>query len=737
MEFVEKVDVTKIHFLNQMGYAEYKTYCSNNLKNENDRQASFTMMKRLCEGFIKSRGEMRRLYAYSLTTLLDAGGRLYCGDSIQCLQSKIRGFLMSHTTDIDMKNAHPVILKYVCSLHKIQCPNLDYYIANRDTILSEFDDRNEGKTAFLKAVNDNKPNRKISNRTFKKFEKEMRELQDLILSIPEYQDIKNSVPENKKYNWNGSAINRILCMYENKILQSCISAINQKNNIEICALMFDGLMVYGYHYGNNELLNYIETFVNNQFPNLNMKFDFKEHNTEIQIPDDFIITKSEEMIKAEQEANILKINNLIEEFEKTHLKIINKGMYLIELSDKIILKTRKQLADAYEHLEDVTIEEKSISFINYWTSNNPTIRSKDDMDIYPDESLCPDNIYNLWKPFAGKALIDEQPNFIKNDKAIQFFKTHILTLCDNDVAIANYLEQWIAQMLQFPAVKSNCPILISKEGAGKGTLLTLLKKMVGESKYFETANPNRDVWGQFNTAMADCYLVNLNEIGKKDTADFLGLIKALIVDNELTINTKGVPAYKIQSYHHWIMTTNVEDPMPSTKDDRRFWIIRSSDKLCGNKEYFDECYALLNDPNVIRTMFDYFMGLPDIQDFHLIPKPTTEYQKNIQEANVSICEQWLEHFTSENFDKDEIELFGKDAFNLFETWRKEQNIKFEINAIKLGMKLSNLKINGIQKGKHTDKGKTKIFNIPLLKSHFGIGCLIKMAEDTNLDSDSD
>ena len=116
-------------------------------------------------------------------------------------------------------------------------------------------------------------------------------------------------------------------MYENKILQSCISAINQKNNMEICALMFDGLMVYGYYYGNNELLNYIETFVNNQFPNLNMKWDFKEHNTEIQIPDDFIITKSEEMIKAEQEANMLKINNLIEEFEKTHLKIINKGMY--------------------------------------------------------------------------------------------------------------------------------------------------------------------------------------------------------------------------------------------------------------------------------------------------------------------------------------------------------------------------------------------------------------------------
>jgi hypothetical protein len=736
MELIERVDLTKIHFLNQMTFVEFKKYCSKKLKNEDERKKNFESLKRYCQGFIKSRGEIRRLYAYSLTTLLDAGGRLYCGNSIQGLQSKFRGFLMTHTTDIDMKNAHPVILKYICSLHNIQCPNLEYYISNREIILSEFEDRDEGKTAFLQAVNDNKFNRKITNRCFKNFEKEMRELQQLITSIPEYQDIKSSVPEHKKSNWDGSAINRILCMYENKILQSCISAINQKS-IEICALMFDGLMVYGNFYGNNELLNYIETFVNEQFHNLNMKWDFKEHNTQIQIPEGFII-KPEPMTFEEIAEQKSITTQRIEEFEKTHLKIINKGVYLIEFPDKIIMKTKKQLTDAYEHLQVLFIGEGTFSpFITYWTFNNPNIRAKDDMDVYPDETLCPSNIYNLWKPFAGKLLINEQPEFIRNTNAIQFFRNHILTLCDHDVAIAEYFEKWIAQMLQFPAVKSNCPVLISKQGAGKGTLLTLLKKIVGEHKYFETTNPARDVWGAFNSPMSDCYLVNLNELGKKDTTDSMGFIKGLITDPALTINSKGVQQYKIQSYHHWIITTNNEDPIPTEKDERRFWIVRSSDKLCGDKEYFNECYSLLNDPDVIRTMYEYFMGLPDIENFNLIKIPRTEFQENIQEGNVSIYEQWLKQFTCENFEKDEIELLGSETFNLFDEWKKSQNIKFEVSAVKLGVKLSNLKINGIFKGKATNKGWTRIYNIPLLKKYFGIGCLVKYIENTDLDSDSD
>ena len=43
-----------------------------------------------------------------------------------------------------------------------------------------------------------------------------------------YEEIIKTVPEDKKINWNGSGINRIMCCYENLILQQVIGVINKK-----------------------------------------------------------------------------------------------------------------------------------------------------------------------------------------------------------------------------------------------------------------------------------------------------------------------------------------------------------------------------------------------------------------------------------------------------------------------------------------------------------------------------
>ena len=85
----------------------------------------------------------------------------------------------------------------------------------------------------------------------------------------------------------------------------------------------------------------------------------------------------------------------------------------------------------------------------------------------------------------------------------------------------------------------------------------------------------------------------------------------------------------------------------------------------------------------------------------------------MKELSKSPIEQWLESFTREhmNDDKESIELLGSEIYELFKNWCGENGIKYEINVFKLGVKLINMKINGIYKGKHTKKGETKMFNI--------------------------
>lgn len=425
-----------------------------------------------------------------------------------------------------------------------------------------------------------------------------------------------------------------------------------------------------------------------------------------------------------EELNLSAIQERVKAFETNHIKIINKGLYLIEYPDKNIAKSKKQLMESYEHLEAVIVNKKPQSFINYWTCNNPDIRCKDDMDVYPDDTKCPENIYNLWKPFAGELMNTTK----KNEDAIKFFKKHIKILCNNDKNVADYFEKWIGQMIQYPDVKTNCPIFISKEGAGKGTLLTLIRKMIGESKYFETTNPSRDVWGNFNSFMSDSFLVNLNELSKKDTMDSMGFIKGLITDGALAINPKGLTPYKIQSYHRWIITTNNDDPMPTKSDDRRFWIVRSSDELCGNKEYFKECYNYLNDADVIKTMYDYFKSIQNLENFNKLEKPITDYQRNIQDGNISPVEMWLKQFVIDYENEEVVEALGSITFNKFNNWKEVNKVKFEVSSAKLGVMLSNLNIPGIEKGRHTNKGDTKYYNIKLLKKHFNIGCLIQLKD---------
>jgi hypothetical protein len=106
--------------------------------------------------------------------------------------------------------------------------------------------------------------------------------------------------------------------------------------------------------------------------------------------------------------------------------------------------------------------------------------------------------------------------------------------------------------------------------------------------------------------------------------------------------------------------------------------------------------------------------------------PKTEYQNNLKELCKSPIEQWLESFTRENIDKEKVELLGSEIYDLFKIWCGSNGIKYEINSHKLGIRLSNMKINGVSKGRHTMKGDTKLFDINELKKYFNLGCLIHL-----------
>lgn len=283
MEFIERYDVIKCQYLVSLGFKHMKPYIGQTAKNDEERRIIYNKIQRFAKGVVDARGYMIRQYHYSLSTPLEMGGRLFSGLSIQGLPKKIRGFLVrEHTVDIDMVNAHPTILSYLCKKHNIHSAELNNYITNREKILSLFSDREKAKTQFLISVNTD-VEVKTQSPVLRKFDKEMKEIQSQLIRMSEYKDIVSSIPDDKYDNRNGSAINRILCMYENKIIQVALSVLN-KHKVEVFAPMFDGIMCYSENW-RPEFLTDIYDAVEHEFNGLGCKWSVKEHDNDIQIPD--------------------------------------------------------------------------------------------------------------------------------------------------------------------------------------------------------------------------------------------------------------------------------------------------------------------------------------------------------------------------------------------------------------------------------------------------------------------
>jgi hypothetical protein len=82
---------------------------------------------------------------YFSKNLMDKG-RLYADKSLslQNFKKEIRHYLARDDyIDIDMVNAHPTIIYQYCKKHNIECSYLEYYVNNREDLLSKIQTRHE------------------------------------------------------------------------------------------------------------------------------------------------------------------------------------------------------------------------------------------------------------------------------------------------------------------------------------------------------------------------------------------------------------------------------------------------------------------------------------------------------------------------------------------------------------------------------------------------------------------
>jgi hypothetical protein len=322
----------------------------------------------------------------------------------------------------------------------------------------------------------------------------------------------------------------------------------------------------------------------------------------------------------------------------------------------------------------------------------------------------------------------EKSSMIGDDlDAVEFFKNHIHIMCNREQVITDTILNWNAQMLQFPSIKTFIPTFISKQGAGKGSWLEIMGKIIGEARIVDTPKPSQFIFGEFNGAMANAFLVCMNEMSKKEMNDAEGYFKTLITDPTLRINQKGIDSFKIRSFHRFVVFSNNDDPIKTSEDDRRNLIIRCSDELIDkeiNREYWKRMRQIIDDPNAIKSIYNYLMNIPGLDTFHQNPLPKTEYQQDLVAKNEPIQMQFIKWLITNNQFKNDNSVVSFKAEQLmtqFKNFRESMHLEGykDLAAPTLLLMIKNLKLPGIT------KHKTKICNVSLydmkaLRDHFTV-----------------
>lgn len=224
--------------------------------------------------------------------------------------------------------------------------------------------------------------------------------------------------------------------------------------------------------------------------------------------------------------------------------------------------------------------ESKLSAFDYWMMHrrkyNRVIFVPMAGEVQDNEALPDTTDYNLYQGLAFKPVPGECKRIIGHIREVW---------CNSDDKAFDYVMGWLARMFQYPDERGHTVLLLrSGEGTGKNIIIDMLVRAFGE--HAMVANKPDDLVGKFNDQLATSVFVFANEAVWGGDKSLEGALKTLITDEELVVEKKYIPKYRVKNCCHVIMASNNDWAAPIGLDDRRFVVLDVSEKYQGNHAYF-------------------------------------------------------------------------------------------------------------------------------------------------------
>lgn len=539
------------------------------------------------------------------------------GLGLQSLPRQIRSALaQANYWDVDIVSCHPTLAVQLCQKYGITCNQQQHFVENRSRFREELADHlqvEEGRVkerinalyfGYESACNG-------MPEFFTTLQNEISKSRDLIINHPDWSDQVKFLKG--KENRAGRSFSYILQTIERSCLLELDRSAN-RNKRSLDVFIHDGGLIRKVE---NEkvfpdaLLRTFEMDIE-RTTGYKVKLAVKPLTTDLEVSQTNDAVYHE--MKVQFEADVAHINTP-PTFIRSHDK-------------EIVMLNRTQLEHIYAHMK---IDEAS--FLEKWV-HDKNKRNYESMVFLPGLEPPPDRL-NIFCGFP----------FEPKEGDVSRFLELIDMVCNHQKNAVEYMLDWLAHLIQKPYEKHEVSIIVQGlKGSGKDSPFDKFGELLGKM-FFNTGTPENDVFSSFNGMLKHNLLVKMEEGNFQTNKNNEPKLKSMISAKKVAIQEKNKDQINYDNYSRFIITTNEEIPIHITPDERRWFLVKTSDENRGKRDFWNDTWRVFSDPLYNSYLMHYFMNR-DISQFAPREYPDTQYNDEVLGAftpeHADYFRQWIQ-----------------------------------------------------------------------------------------------
>jgi hypothetical protein len=218
---------------------------------------------------------------------------------------------------------------------------------------------------------------------------------------------------------------------------------------------------------------------------------------------------------------------------------------------------------------------------------------------------------NLWQGFACEAVPGDCSLYLNHLRD---------NICCGDLVHYEYLLNWMAKGVQYPSEQGQvCFVMQGAKGAGKSVAANVYGSLFGRH-FIQVANASHLV-GNFNAHLRDCICVFADEAFYAGDKKHEAVLKALVTEDTLMIESKGIDVEPSPNYIRLIMASNNDWVVPVSSDERRYFIVNVNSAVAQDTSYFESLIKQIDNGG--REALLHFLLNKDISNFDVRTPPKT------------------------------------------------------------------------------------------------------------------